>query len=208
MADDPKGPLSLHDIKESLWQTPIDNFADTYKVNVAGALYTAVAFLDLLDKGNTAGNVQQASQVLVTSSIAGFHRNWPMIGLAYSTSKARTTHLVKSLASYLTPYRIQVNGIAPGCKFLDRPPELRGVNMLRSSSAVFPSEMSNALFRGKDMTVDGALPTSIVPLGRAGWEKEMAGTVLYYASPAGAYCSGSIHVIDGGRLGSLPGVTF
>jgi len=51
----------------------IDDFANTYKVNIAGPYYTAVAFLELLDAGNKQGFAQQ-SQVIVTASIGGFLR--------------------------------------------------------------------------------------------------------------------------------------
>ena len=73
---------------------------------------------------------------------------------------------------------------------------------------VFPSEMMQAVFGDRDTTVDGALPKSIQPLGRAGRDEEMAGTILYFASEAGGYCSGTIHVVDGGRLGLQPGATY
>lgn len=43
-----------------------------------------------------------------------------------------------------------------------------------------------------------------VPLGRTGDEQDMAGTVLYMVSRAGAYCNGNVVVIDGGRLGTMP----
>ena len=130
-AEDPKGPLSIQEAKDHLWQVPMEDVVDVYKVNVAGALYTAVAFLDLLDKGNAKGNVQQTSQVLVTSSIGGFHRNWMAVGLAYTTSKAAVTHLTKSLASFLVQWRIRVNGLAPGRKLLPGPrPSTRELRLL------------------------------------------------------------------------------
>ena len=56
--------------------------------------------------------------------------------------------------------------------------------------------------------VAGPIPAQQVPLERAGREEEVAGLVLYYASKAGAYCSGNIQVVDGGRLGVLPGATY
>ena len=73
---------------------------------------------------------------------------------------------------------------------------------------VFPSEMTQAVFGEKDMTVEGAMAKTMQPLGRAGRDEEMAGTVVYFASQAGGYCSGTIHVIDGGRLGIQPGATY
>ena len=73
---------------------------------------------------------------------------------------------------------------------------------------VFTSEMSQAVLGDRDITLDDSMPTTLIPLGRGGREDEYAGTVLYFASEAGAYCSGSIHVIDGGRLGIQPGATY
>lgn len=43
-----------------------------------------------------------------------------------------------------------------------------------------------------------------LPSLRFGTEHEMAGTILYLVSRAGAYCNGSIIVEDGGRLGVMP----
>ena len=77
-----------------------------------------------------------------------------------------------------------------------------------TSILVFPSELVQAVLGEKDMTVEGAMEKTLQPLGRAGRDEEMAGTVLCFASQAGGYCSGTIHVIDGGRLCILPGVTY
>ena len=61
------------------------------------------------------GNVEQKSQVITTSSIAGFNR-YPTGGYAYGQSKAGATHLMKMLATQLVPYDIRFNVIAPGRK--------------------------------------------------------------------------------------------
>ena len=105
-----------------MWKHPIEDFDAAYHVNVTGVFYTCLAFLELLDAGNQRGNVFQKSNIIVTSSLAGFSRQVG-VGIAYSTSKAGTTHLVKMLSTYFADYKIRVNALAPG---------------------VFPSEMSNA----------------------------------------------------------------
>ena len=115
-SDAASGPLTIQEAQAHLWATPIEDVTEVYKINVAGALYTVIAFLGLLDEGNKKGNVRQTSQVLITSSIGGFHRSWPQAGLAYTTSKAAVTHLVKSLASFFIQWRLRVNGLAPGRK--------------------------------------------------------------------------------------------
>ncbi|KAJ6013219.1 hypothetical protein N7540_007810 [Penicillium herquei] len=178
---------SIEEVQKALWTPPMETLAEAYTVNVIGVQYTAVAFLELLDKGNKMGNVRQTSQILVTSSIGAFYRAWQQAGIAYLTSKAAVTHLTKALASYLVQYRIRVNAIAPG---------------------TFRSELMVAMLGDKDFTVEGSMPATMQPLRRVGRDEEIAGTVLYYASEAGGFCSGAIHVIDGGRLGIQPGATY
>ena len=68
--------------------------------------------------------------------------------------------------------------------------------------------MTDKFLGDRDIPQDGAIPTTMQPMGRSGREEEMAGTVTYFASPAGSYLAGTIHVIDGGRLGSQPGSTY
>lgn len=51
---------------------------------------------------------------------------------------------------------------------------------------------------------DRVYPKEKIPLQRFGTEEEMAGTILYLASKAGAYCSGSVIIVDGGRLAVHP----
>lgn len=73
---------------------------------------------------------------------------------------------------------------------------------------LFPSEMSAPIVEamGGDASSEGLIPldTNLVPLGRMGDSQDMAGTVLYLVSRAGAYLNGNVTVIDGGRLGTFP----
>lgn len=65
-----------------------------------------MACLPLLDRGNKVGNLGWSSQVVVTSSIAGFNRKAPG-GWAYGQSKAAATHAVKMLAVLLPTWGIR-----------------------------------------------------------------------------------------------------
>lgn len=51
---------------------------------------------------------------------------------------------------------------------------------------------------------DGVLPKAMVPAQRAGTIEDMAGTILYLTSRAGAYLNGNVVVTDGGRLSVVP----
>ncbi|KAH7319690.1 hypothetical protein B0I35DRAFT_478018 [Stachybotrys elegans] len=156
-------------------------YTKTFAVNTASVWFTAMACLPLLDKGNKKGNLQQTSQVIVTTSIASFNRKAPG-GWAYGQSKAGATLAMKQLAVALPQWNIRANCICPG---------------------LFPSEMTTPLLDAHGGSA-GVLPSEAVPLQRFGKEKEMGGTMLYLASQAGGYCNGNIVVIDGGRLGGFP----
>ena len=97
---------------------PTDEFTNTFHVNVTAQFFTAIAFLGLLDAGNKKGNVEQKSQIIATSSIAGYNKQVPS-SFAYGLSKTACTHLVKQLSTSMVPYNIRANAICPGrtCTF-------------------------------------------------------------------------------------------
>lgn len=167
---------SIADVQKAWGNASIDEFADTFKLNTAAVWYTVVAFLGLLDAGNKKGNVEQKSQVIATSSIGGFNRLVPG-GFAYGQSKAATTHMMKQLATCLAPFGIRSNVLAPG---------------------LFPSDLAAGIIG------DGVFSRSVIPLERVGSEEDMAGFILFIASRAGAYCDGTVIVLDGGRLSLMP----
>ncbi len=178
---------TLSELHAAMWAPPMSDFTKPFAVNVTGTFYTALAFLALLDAGNTRGNVAQRSNIVVTSSMAGFMRG-PSAGSGYAASKAATTHMVKQLATYLGPYKIRVNAIAPG---------------------IYPSDMTADLYylnarEGKKLSEEGAVSADHIPLERTGSEEDMAGAALFLMSKAGAYVTGNILVTDGGRLGQVP----
>ncbi|GAB3985474.1 SDR family oxidoreductase [Actinoallomurus acanthiterrae] len=93
--------------------------------------------------------------------------------LAYGTAKAALAHYTRLAASDLAP-RVRVNAIAAG------------------------SVATSAL---EIVTSDDGLRTTMennTPLRRIGDPEEIAATVLYLASPAGAFVTGRVLEVDGG----------
>ena len=92
---------------------------------------------------------------------------------AYSASKAAVVGLTRDLAVQWTGRKgIRVNALAPG---------------------FFPSEMT-------DQFPDGYIDSQMgrVPAGRPGDPDELAATVVFLASPAAGYITGTTLVVDGG----------
>lgn len=172
-------------IQDRMWEPTMEDFTSNLHVNVTGAYYTAVAFLDLLDQGNKRAVVPEKSQIVLTSSGASFSR-MPYSGFAYSASKAAVTHMTKQLSTTLAPHKIRVNAIAPG---------------------FFASEMTQDqpfMKTAGDPREEGALDSKMVPLRRIGTEEDYAGVILFLASKAGAYMDGTIVLVDGGRIAQIP----
>lgn len=106
---------SITEFRDYLDSWDVEEYNKTYAVNTTAVFLTLVAFLELLDKGNKAGNVEQKSQFVSVASAGAFNRV-PMAGFAYSGSKAATVHITKQFATKLVQYDIRANVIAPGCK--------------------------------------------------------------------------------------------
>lgn len=98
---------------------------------------------------------------------------------AYGAAKAGVINLTMSLAVEWAPYNIRVNAVAPG--FIETPELAQGLEMLPDLKALF----------------------NRVPLKRAGTAREYAGAVIFFASEAGNYATGSTVVIDGGLTSSM-----
>ena len=110
-----KEDASLAELRDFIWNTPMEEFNETFHTNVTGVLYTVAAFLDLLDRGNKKGNLSQHSQVIGVSTIGSFCRD-VFVTFPYQTSKAAVNHLMKMLSSACGKYNIRHNTLAPGCQ--------------------------------------------------------------------------------------------
>lgn len=88
------------------FELDFDAYVNTFAVNAASPWYTTMAFLKLLGKGNEKGNLTQQSQVVITSSIAGFNKT-STAGWAYGQSKSAAILATKQLATLLPQWKIR-----------------------------------------------------------------------------------------------------
>ena len=105
-------------------------------------------------------------------SISGLIVNRPQAQAPYNASKAAVHQLTKSLAAEWAPHNIRVNAVAPG--------------YVKTEMA--PVERPDL----RRMWIEDA------PQQRYAMPEEIAPTVVYLCSPAAAFVTGSVLVIDGG----------
>lgn len=120
---------------------------------------------------------RRRGRVINIASISGFVAGKPMRGRSYETSKAALAMFTKAVAADWAPWGVTVNAIAPGSfmtdanrRWISQRPELK------------------------------AEIESTIPMGRWGEPREIAGLAVYLASDASSYMTGSVVVLDGGRL--------
>jgi NAD(P)-dependent dehydrogenase (short-subunit alcohol dehydrogenase family) len=122
---------SIASIQQQFWETPHDENLQLMNVNVVGQFYTMVAFLHLLEAGNTHPDSRGStdfirSQLVTIGSLASFSRR-ENVSYAYMASKAALVHLTKAFATGFGPKGIRANCIAPGLY----PTEMTEVSLIR-----------------------------------------------------------------------------
>jgi len=117
--------------------------------------------------------VDQRSGVIVNiGSMSGLIVNRPQWQPAYNASKAAVHHLTRSLAAEWGPYGVRVNALAPGYIKTDMSP------------------VDEPRYRRH--WIEDA------PLQRYGTVEELAPAILFLASDASSFVTGSVLVADGG----------
>ena len=116
--------------------------------------------------------LKRQGRIINISSVLGFRT----IGRvpAYCAAKAGLTHLTHVLAMELARFGILVNALAPGYVETD------------FNRAFFQTEPGKALI-------------SRIPLKRLGQTEDLDGALLFLASPASAYVTGTVISVDGGH---------
>jgi NAD(P)-dependent dehydrogenase (short-subunit alcohol dehydrogenase family) len=109
--------------------------------------------------------------IINMASMSGSIVNIPQWQASYNASKAGVIHLTRSLAIEWAPHGIRVNSLSPG--YIATP-----------MSVETPQELRDAW-------------TPLMPMRRMGTPEELVPAVLYLASPASGYTSGSDVIVDG-----------
>lgn len=112
--------------------------------------------------------------IVSIGSDSGFIVDKPQPQAHYNTSKAAVHQMVKSMAVELAPHKIRVNAVAPGYVL---------------------TEMTR---RGLSNTEWVKLWEEMTPMKRFAEPSEIANVMLFLASDAASYMTGSIVLVDGG----------
>ncbi len=157
------------------WGAPMGEFPEigfdkVLDINVKAPFLLTQALLEQLTAAATA---EDPGRVIMTGSIDGFHVPTGD-NFSYSASKAGVHMLARHMAKFLAKQNITVNCIAPG-PFESKMMEYR----------LGDEKMRAAIERGN-------------PRGRIGSPEDVAGTVIWLSSRAGAYINGVTVPVDGG----------
>lgn len=164
----------------SFAQTSIDDFRRTQRVNAESVFIGVKATHDLLVAGAKASE-GKASIVNISSIYGqvGGHLN-----TAYCASKGAVKLLTKALALELGPLGIRVNSVHPG-----------GVDTALGRGGLQASVDAGFL---PSVEAGHAMVEQMTALGRFARTDDIAGVVLFLASDASKFMTGSEVTVDGG----------
>ncbi len=157
-----------------LGETSSDSWDALLGLNLRAPFMLVQALLPLLE---AAGSEADPARIINLGSIGGLMPQSNGGAYAYGCSKAAIHQLTRMLASDLRGRNINVNAIAPG---------------------YFPSDMTSGFFEAVPNLREQMLAQ--IPAGRFGSAEDVGGMVIFLASRAGAYLTGSITALDGGLL--------
>jgi NAD(P)-dependent dehydrogenase (short-subunit alcohol dehydrogenase family) len=119
----------------------------------------------------------RGGRIIQLSSVIGFGANPVHRSVGYAATKGALNNLTRHLAIEWGKYGIYVNALAP---------------------SYFPTEMTTDPRTGDVPEDQRAIIHQFTPLGRLGRVEEIETAVLFLASSASSYVTGSVVTIDGG----------
>lgn len=127
----PNAQSSISEVRDYFFNhRPQQVWTDTLETNVSAVFTTSMAFLELLDKGNQRrAKDAPTSQIISIGSVGGLNRF--TTSFIYNASKAAVHHMMKNLGTFLVPFDIRTNVIAPGCKYCGSPLGLQCADSVR-----------------------------------------------------------------------------
>ena len=148
---------------------PPDSFYKVMTVNLGGSFFLTQAAANQMKKQDTGGSI------VFMSSVTGHqeHKNLA----AYGMSKAALEMLAKHLVLELSPYKINVNTIAPGATITER--------------------------TSKEDTYND-IWAKLTPMGRPAQVDDIAKAVLFMVSDSAKHITGQSLVVDGGWTSISP----
>ena len=149
----------IPDITEELWDRVLD-------INLKGAFFCSQAAAAILKE-------QRSGRIINISSI-GAHTGGVMPVAHYASSKGGLISMTKSFATYLAPFGVTVNAVAPG--------------LMRTDLTSGWSEEDIASLAKR------------IPTGRLATTQEVAAVVAFLASDAASYITGATIDVNGGWL--------
>lgn len=153
-------------------EMPLEQFERVLDINVKGTFIMSQAV------GKTMIARGQGGTIVNIASVAGLVGGNPKYiqAVGYHASKGAVVNMTRDLATSWAKYGITVNAIAPGW---------------------FPTKMSRGLLNKYEQQM-----ISDIPLQRFGSPNDIKGVIVFLASPAAAYVTGQILVVDGGSIAS------
>jgi NAD(P)-dependent dehydrogenase (short-subunit alcohol dehydrogenase family) len=148
---------------------PVSSFNEVLKVNLGGTFFLAQAAANQMIKQGHGGSL------LFMSSVTGHqaHKNLA----AYGMTKAALEMLAKNLVIELSPFKINVNTVAPGATLTER-------------------TLGDAAYE--------KVWSTITPMGRPATTEDIAAAALFLVSDKAKHITGQCLVIDGGWTSVSP----
>jgi NAD(P)-dependent dehydrogenase (short-subunit alcohol dehydrogenase family) len=119
----------------------------------------------------------QGGRIINISSVLGEGANAVHKTVGYAATKGAVTNMTRQLAVEWAPYGITVNALAPSW---------------------FPTEMITDPRLGRVHDEQRMRMELFTPMGRLGREGELLGAIIFLASQAASYVTGTILHVDGG----------